>query len=257
MDVVGLPWFFKLLSLPTRLIQNNLFKKADLISVASLDYIEHSQIKNIYKKYQKKFKEIPFGVENKFKPWSHKNKNHLLFVGGLDQAHYFKGIYILLKALAQLKKEKPNLNWEMQIVGDGDLRPDYEERAKKLKLDQVKFLGKISDEKLPSIYNHADLFILPSINSNEAFGLVLLEAMASGLPVIASNLPGVRKVFENNRQGLLTEANNYEDLKEKIKQLLDNPDKLKKMKKEAEKLIEHKYNWDRVGEKLSYFIRNL
>ena len=82
---------------------------------------------------------------------------------------------------------------------------------------------------MPAIYKLADLFVFPSINSCEAFGLVLLEAMASGLPCLASNLPGVRQVIDPPHNGLLIEPNNVDDLADKINQLLADDLTLKRM----------------------------
>ena len=91
---------------------------------------------------------------------------------------------------------------------------------------------------------------MPSINSNEAFGLVLLEAMACGTPVIASNLPGVRSVFEAGVQGLLAEPGNVDDLKNKIAEILADNDKREMMGLASRELVEGKYSWERVGERL-------
>ncbi|MDD5072075.1 MAG: glycosyltransferase family 4 protein [Patescibacteria group bacterium] len=252
MDVAGLSPFAKILSLPAEIIRNSLFKKADSITCASLDYIKNSSLAEIYKKYPEKFKEIPFGVDTKkFRPKdfqeSPSNSAKILFVGGLDKAHYFKGVDVLLKAISKLFKK----NWELLIVGDGDLRKKYENLAKKLNINnRVKFLGKIPDQKLPSIYQQADLFVLPSINKNEAFGLVLLEAMASGLPMIASDLPGVRTVFANGKQGLLAKPGDEEDLKNKMEEILSNEKKRKEMGREARTLATEKYDSEKIKTKL-------
>jgi glycosyltransferase involved in cell wall biosynthesis len=257
MDVKNSSAVFKIFSWPNEIIKKSLFKKAEIITCASLDYVKSSQIKKIHKKYAEKFQEIPFGVDTeKFKPNNLQNPpqetKNILFVGGLDKAHYFKGIDILLKATSELGIR----NYELGIAGDGDLKTSYEELAKKLNInDKVRFLGKVSDEKLPGVYRQADLFVLPSINKNEAFGLVLLEAMASGVPVIASGLPGVRKVFENGKQGLLCKPNDIDDLKNKIEEILTNEEKRKEMGKEARILVLEKYSWEKVSKRLNEIIK--
>ena len=119
----------------------------------------------------------------------------------------------------------------------------------------MEFLGKISDEELPRIYQQADLLVLPSINKNEAFGLVLLEAMACGVPVIASDLPGVRTVFEDGRQGLLCKPGDVSDLKNKIEEILADEEKRKIMGKEARILALEKYSWKKIGRKLNDIIK--
>ncbi|MDD5291133.1 MAG: glycosyltransferase family 4 protein [Patescibacteria group bacterium] len=256
MDVAGLSFFAKILSLPTRIIKNSLFRKADIITYASLDYVKNSDIAKIYKRYPAKFKEIPFGVDtNKFTPaTTPKNNNikNILFVGALDKAHYFKGVNILLKAISRFQIS----DFRFQIAGDGDLKQSYIAQAKKLNIsDKVKFLGKVSGDELPKIYQQADLFVLPSINKNEAFGLVLLEAMASGVPVIASDLPGVRTVFASGKQGLLVKPGDAEDLKNKIEKILSNEEKRKIMGREARALALEKYSWQEVSKKLNETVK--
>jgi len=197
MDVKNLNLLTRLFSLPSRLIRQSLLNQADIIVSASLDYIKHSQIKKYYAAHSEKFKEIPFGIDlEKFKPpalnqaatsklvaktqaiihyindnFLKKNRLNLLFVGGLDRAHYFKGVNILLQALAITTPT----NWQLKIVGTGDYREKYESLANHLNLNsKVQFTGKLSEPELIKAYQKADLLILPSINTNEAFGLVLI-----------------------------------------------------------------------------------
>jgi len=231
MDTPQLSTAAKILSLPSRLIRRSLFKKARAVVSASLDYAAQSDIADIYQKNKDKFHEIPFGVDtDKFYPSrteSNQADLNILFVGGLDQAHAFKGVDVLIKAVAKLEPEIP---WHLTVVGKGELKTAYQELAEKLGLkNKVEFLDNINNEKLPQIYCQAQVFVLPSIDKNEAFGMVLLEAMASGVPVIASNLPGVRKVFQDQEQGLLIEPKNPEDLKTKLEQILISPEKRKSM----------------------------
>ncbi|MDD4333341.1 MAG: glycosyltransferase family 4 protein [Patescibacteria group bacterium] len=257
MDTPGLSPVAKILSLPSLLIRNSLFKQADKIICSSLDYIEHSDMKKFYNKRKDKFMAIPFGIDiNKFSPQDNKNNTltKILFVGGLDQAHYFKGIEILLAALGKIKTN----DWELSIVGSGNLQPRYEQLAENLKIaKQIKFLGKVSDNDLPRVYRETDFLVLPSINKGEAFGLVILEAMASGLPVIVSNLPGVRSVFENNKQGFLVEPSDINDLKNKLENLIYDEPKRKKMGTEARKLTEEKYSWKKISEMLNLLFTNI
>jgi glycosyltransferase involved in cell wall biosynthesis len=274
MDVLNVGYVEKILSISSKLIRNSLFKKADKIVCSSFDYIKNSEISHLYNKYPDKFQEIPFGVDiNTFKPKNtsskpenniiakaqdivkfindkiiKKDKVDLIFVGGLDKAHYFKGINILFEALSFLREKK----WTLTIVGDGDLKEDYKLQAYQLGLDKkVNFAGKLSNEQLINSYQNSDLLILPSINKNEAFGLVLIEAMACGVPVLASNLPGVRSVFEHEKQGMVFKTGDKEDLKEKIEYLLNNKNVREKMSIEARILVEKKYSLDKMKENIN------
>lgn len=249
MDTPKLSLVAKVLSIPSKLILNSLFKKADKIISASLDYIKESDIKNIYNKFPDKFLEIPFGVDtDRFKPLNPLPESGftILFVGGLDKAHNFKGLPILLKTFSQLPITLPTGqagNYQLLIVGDGDMRKHYEKQAEDLNIkDKLKFLGNVSNQELPHIYNQADVFALPSLDKSEAFGIVLLEALSSGVPVIASNLPGVRKVFTDKEEGLLVKPNNVNDLKKKIEYLFNNKEVRLKMSLNARNLVTKKYN---------------
>ncbi|MCK4554556.1 glycosyltransferase family 4 protein [Candidatus Parcubacteria bacterium] len=230
-----------------------LLRQAKIVTCASLDYVKHSALADYYKNHQKKFRQTFFGVDlEQFVIYhDHKNKERknkvVLFVGGLDKAHYFKGLENLLKAVYRLQIA----DCRLQIVGDGDLRKEYEKLAKKLDIDNmVEFVGKVDDDKLVKCYQNADLFVLPSINRNEAFGLVLLEAMACAKPVIASNLPGVRGVFKRGKHGLLVQPDNVDDLANKLKAILSDKNLARKMGQASRELVEKKYTWDKVGKRL-------
>ncbi|MCX6798270.1 MAG: glycosyltransferase family 4 protein [Candidatus Falkowbacteria bacterium] len=273
MDVSFDKPFLKLLSLPSRLIRANLLKRADIIVSASLDYIKNGQIKNIYQKYPDKFQEIPFGLDlNRFKPdilktepagklmtqikkvidfvttkFIKKDKLTILFVGGLDRAHYFKGVNNLIKAASELA----NKDWVLKIAGEGELELEYRALAADLEIGtQVKFCGKLGGEELIKTFQSADVLVLPSINRNEAFGLVLIEAMACGTPVIASNLPGVRSVFTDGQEGFLIEPDNVADLKNKLELILRDNDGRQKMSQAARRLAEEKYGLELMKEKI-------
>jgi len=265
MDVRNFNLFSRILSLPNRLIRKSLLNQAEIIVSASFDYIKESQIKNYYQSHPEKFREIPFALDvNKFQPklinrqlenktfaraqeivhyindkFIKRDRVNLLFVGGLDRAHYFKGVEVLLNALVITT----NRNWRLKIVGSGDLRARYEEQTKHLRLDkQVEFVGNLGEPELIRAFQNADLFILPSTNGNEAFGLVLIEAMACGVPIIASNLPGVRQVFNDHVQGLLAEPGNVNDLKNKLEFIFNNEEMRRVMALAARRLAEEKYD---------------
>lgn len=259
MDVVASSFLAKILSWPTKLIFPFLFSRADLIIAASLDYVQNGDLAKIYNEQKEKFVEIPYGVDiEKFKPMEKGEDKafKILFVGGLDQAHYFKGLDILFKAVGKLDKE--DTDWSLNIVGDGNLRHKYEKIATELGfLDKIIFLGKISDEDFPKKYKEASCLVLPSVNKCEAFGIVLIEAMASGIPVIASSLAGVRSVFKDGVEGLMVKPKDSGDLKDKLKYLIDDSNKREEMGRAARKLAEEKYNRNRIGNRLEEVLLKL
>ena len=230
--------------------------QAQIITCASLDYIKHSQVANYYKKHAKKFRQILFGVDLKqFAIQSittqEKNQKTILFVAGLDKAHHFKGLENLLQAIKILKNSL-HFKFNLIVIGEGGLKNYYKNLAKNLEIDEiVNFFGQVDNNKLVDYYNYCDVFVLPSISQSEAFGLVLLEAMACAKPVIASNLPGVRDVFKNSIQGLLINPGDIHDLVEKLEIILTNDKLAKQMGQAGRKLVEDKYTWEKVVKRLS------
>ena len=260
MDTAGLSWTTKPFASLAKIMLKPLFHRSNAIVGASTDYLQNSAAAKFIGANNDKIKEIPFTVDTKiFYPLKDKNlsperERQILFVGGLDRAHYFKGVDVLLKAAEKLNFK----NWKINIIGTGDLQKQYETLANKLKIaDKINFLGNVNETDKAEYFRHADLFILPSINSHEAFGIVLLEALASGTPVIASNLPGVRKVFEAGVQGLLSEANNIEDLKTAIENILRDDKRRTEMAIAARKLAEEKYSPEVWGLKIDELINKL
>lgn len=253
------------LSRPGLWLRPRLLRQAEKIICGSLDYVKHSQIKGYFKKHPEKFKEIPFGLDlDIFQPkaidrpagnpiiakaqdivrfindrFVRREQLNVLFVGGLDRAHYFKGVDILIRAMSNLSDRK----WRLVICGEGDLRPSYEALAERLGIaSRTQFMGKLDQAGLIKAFQGADVLVLPSINSNEAFGLVLTEAMACGVPVIASDLPGVRSVFSNYQEGLLVAPGDEADLRQKIQFLMDNEGRRREMAKKARRLAEARYD---------------
>ena len=248
MDTDSLSFFSKILSIFSWITFKPLFKAADKITFASEDYILKSRIKNFYKNSKQKFYLLPFGVDtDKFFPDLSKKESgkiNILFVGGLDKAHYFKGVDILLKALSSVLNDKIILN----IIGQGDMMAAYKKIAKEAGIEKyVNFLGGVANEELIKNYQKADIFVLPSINSHEAFGVVLLEAMACGTPVIASDLPGVRNVF---KEGFLVKPGDIFDLREKINILIANKSLRRQMGANGKKLVDKKYSFKILKKRL-------
>lgn len=176
------------------------------------------------------------------KQWN--NTLTVLFVGGLDRAHSFKGLPILLQAVPRISDVR------LRIVGDGDLRPQYEQQARALGIsDRVEFLGSVSDGELPNMYRQSDVLVLPSIGRSEAFGVVLLEAMASGIPVIASDLPGVRTVVADGETGFLAPPGDVSALADRIGSLARDSEQRQRMSAAARQRVEERYDWERVMER--------
>jgi glycosyltransferase involved in cell wall biosynthesis len=241
MDVKASNPIYKLLSLSGQICGKALIKQADKVIVSSLDYLKNSQIKKLYYKNPQKYKAISFHLNEDYyyKNFEIENKDNIqvLFVGGLDKAHYFKGVENLIKALAKLEQK----NWSLNVVGNGELLNKYKNLSFSLNLAKnIKFLNNVDDKELKKIYEKSDIIVLPSLNKNEAFGIVLIEAMANSTAVIASDLKGVSQVFSDNC-GLKVIPGSIIDLKNKIESLINNPKTIQNFKKEAFYLAQKRY----------------
>jgi glycosyltransferase involved in cell wall biosynthesis len=176
---------------------------SDAIIVSTKDFAEQCEARNVYASQKDRWYDIPFGVDmDTFSTyarsvalrasWKAEHIPICLFVGGMDTAHHFKGIPQLLKAFRLAISSQ---DMRLILVGDGNERPYFEAMAQGLGLaDHVLFVGRVPAEILPSYYATADCTVLPSTSMAEAFGMVLLESYASGTPVIATDLPGVRSI---------------------------------------------------------------
>ena len=147
----------------------------------------------------------------------YEGKKIVSFAGKLAN---FKGVDILLDAAKMYEDKEPKTL--TLIVGDGDERDKLHAQAKDLDLKAVRFLGNVNQEALRHLYNIADVSLVPS--RREPFGLVAIEAMACGIPVIATNQGGLPD-FVNDSVGALVEPENAVDLAETIMRTLDREEK--------------------------------
>lgn len=183
---------------------------------------------------------IPNGVDTRLKEAL---RNHtrceplrILFAGRL---HPQKGIGTLLKALARLAKDRPGLTWRLQLAGTGPLEHELKVMAKELGIDQgVVFLGHL-DEVYP-ILAECDCFVLPSLS--EGMSNALLEAMACGLPCIATDIPGNNSLIQHQRNGLLVPPGDDRVLADAITALSESEELRLRLGREALKTVEGKYS---------------
>jgi glycosyltransferase involved in cell wall biosynthesis len=141
-----------------------------------------------------------------------------LFVGALTTWHGYKGLDVLIRAFALASKRCDGL--ELLIVGEGQMKNAYQQLADQLGLaERVKFAGHVGDDMLANYYAACDFTVLPSKDSSEGFGIVLLEAMASGKPVVGSRVGGVVDVIKDGENGVLVEPNDVDGLADEIIQM--------------------------------------
>ena len=162
-----------------------------------------------------------------------------------------KGIDTVLQALPPLLDRSPDLQY--WIVGNGPARASLERQAQELGvLQAVRFMAEVSDSKLPEIYRRATVFVMPSradyhAGSVEGFGIVYLEASASGLPVVAARSGGAAEAVLENQTGLLVPPDDPQALVEAVSRLLNDTALRQRMGRAGRRWVEREMNWDRVG----------
>lgn len=142
---------------------------------------------------------------------------YVLFVGRFEER---KGLPTLLEAWAALKPNVPDVH--LVVVGGGDRRKRYEEWLKRRGVTGVHFVGRVPDEALAGYYQHSAVFCAPN-TGNESFGIVLLEAMAAGCPVVASNIEGFAELAVYGAHGLLVAPKSPRALADALTRVLRDP----------------------------------
>ncbi len=179
-------------------------------------------------------------------------KMNILFVGRLEKR---KGLSYLLEAYKQIKQEIPNSR--LIIVGPGTrLRKKYEKWVVRNGLNDVVFVGYVSYDELPRYYQTADIVCSPA-TGRESFGIVLLEAMAVGKPIVASNIDGYASLVTHGVDGLLVPPKNKEMLAQALISLMTNQS-LRQQMGAGGRLEAQGYGWEQIAQRVvSYYIRVL
>jgi glycosyltransferase involved in cell wall biosynthesis len=165
----------------------------------------------------------------------------LLFVGRLV---YQKGLDLLISALSELQ----DIPWKLSIVGDGPQSKPLRTLSGGLGLsERIDFLGWQARDALPGLYQQANLFVFPS--RHEGMPNAVLEAMACGLPVIASRIAGNEELVENDRTGVLVKTEDTPSLREALRELLSDKERCQKMGEQGRQRVESTYSWSGVADK--------
>ena len=152
-----------------------------------------------------------------------------------------RDIIVALESLPQ--------NVQLLIVGDGPLRGNLESGAKEDGVDsRVMFVGEVSYEKVLPYLKASDIFVRPSLS--EGFGNSFVEAMAAGLPVIATPVGGIVDFLEDGKTGLLCQPRDPEDVAQKVKMLLENPALQESLVVNARSMVKEKYDWDLIAQRM-------
>ncbi|MDO5558764.1 MAG: glycosyltransferase [Oscillospiraceae bacterium] len=229
-----------------------LLKRADCILVATPGHITGSAYLGPYKE---KCRVIPYGIDieayEKAEAYdiltqklTDPDSKKILFTGRLV---YYKGVDVLLKAFCQ------TTDCELFIAGDGILRQDLENEAKADNIeDRVHFLGRLSDSDLKAALRDCDIFVLPSVENSEAFGIVQMEAMVYSKPVINTSLPtGVPYVSLDGESAITVPPKDEKALAGAINTLVHDDQMRQQYGQEALRCVREKYDMKKVMDSIS------
>lgn len=242
-------------------IQRNVLKNCDICTVNS-EATKNELLKR-FPEFKDKVDVIPMGVDTKTfskkntksKFNEYKNKKIILFVGRLNEQ---KGIDYLIKAMKRVNAKISNSR--LLIIGEGRYKKELQKIADDLHADNIEFLGGMNQKDLADYYNLADVFVLPSVTSRigtEGQGLVLLEAMACGTPVIGTETGGIKFMIRDNDNGLLVKERNEDELGTAILKMLSDGKLRKKLSKNGIIFVKKNYSWEIVAEKFDKLYRKL
>jgi rhamnosyl/mannosyltransferase len=222
----------------------NTLKRAEKIIVSNPNLIKSSFY---LRKFQEKCVVIPFGVD--LKNFERFNKNEVqkikekygdfvLFVGRLN---YYKGVNYLIEAMKEIEAN-------LVIIGEGPEKKNLKFKIKNLKLEnKVFFLPTLTEEKLINFYHACSLFVLPSIFKSEAFGIVLIEAMACGKPIVSTELgTGTSWVNINGQTGFVVPPRDSQALATAIKKILEDKKLAQEFSENAKKRAEKEFSLERM-----------
>ena len=186
---------------------------------------------------------IPNGVDTSlYTPLKYKKKisaiPHLLFIGRFEPR---KDVKCIIKALPFLIKNVGEV--KISFVGTGPLLSLIKRKTSSYK--NIEFLEKVTEKEKIEILRKSDLLLATS-RRGESFGIVLIEGMATGTPVVASDISGYRCVISHKKNGLLFEKSNSRDLANKVGEILQKKDLYRKIRKNALIEVRKKYSWTRI-----------
>jgi glycosyltransferase involved in cell wall biosynthesis len=177
------------------------------------------------------------------KPELKNTMSQFIITTGASRVTQRKGLNYLIEAVAQLLPKDPNIL--VKIMGDGDAKDELEKLAKNLGIENnIKFIGRIPSENTTPHYQEASLFVLPSLN--EGMSNAMLEALASGLPIIATDTGGTKELLNDGENGFIVKMKDSSDIAEKIEKLIQNPELRQKMASESRKIAEN-FSWKKVA----------
>ena len=194
----------------------------------------------------------PFGVDvNKFKFERKKIEEDKVILGSIKKLEKKYGIEYAIKAIDIIVKQNSILDIEYHIYGEGSQEAFLKDLTINLGLEEYIFFHKrIKNTEVPSKLREFDFFIAPSILDSESFGVSVVEAMATGVPVIASDVDGFREVLDYGYCGEIVEREKPIEIAKSIIKLIENENLRNKYSVVARERVEKLYSWDQNVNKM-------
>ncbi len=211
-------------------------ERAELIIATTQSYAETSAV---LEKYLHKVEVVPNAVDvSLFQPVDEKEP-YVIYVGRLVE---YKGLGMLIEAMKDVQTHE---DLELVVVGDGEDRKRFEAMAAKLGI-KARFTGRVGLNELRNLISHAEILVLPSCTRLEAFGIVLLEAMACKTPVLAFDTPGVSEVAKNGGFVFSTTS----ELAQLILELHADEGLRRALGEKGRSAVEERYSWELVVDRI-------
>jgi glycosyltransferase involved in cell wall biosynthesis len=221
--------------------------RAKTIVVTQPKYTEYSSHLKLHKE---KIVIIPPGVTEPVHSGGPERKvDCVFFMSVLDKHHDYKGLDVLLQAMTKVRIKRPSA--KLLIGGGGESICKYKLLAERLGIiDSVEFLGALSDQELADTYRTSSIFVLPSLNKLEGFGIVALEALSFGTPVITTHVAGSSEFISRNRAGLIVPPADIDALSNAILILLEDHSEARLMGERGAAAVSQEFSWGSIARQI-------
>jgi len=222
--------------------------RAKSIIITQPRYIDHSRH---LKFHRRKIVAIPLGVSEPLTISQGSRKpGQIFFMSVLDKHHEYKGLDVLLQSMVAIRNSRREAR--LLVGGGGELIKKYLRVACELGIsDSVEFLGYVPDKELAELYSSSALFVLPSVNKMEGFGIVALEALSYATPVITTEFAGSSEFIKSNKAGLVVPSRDSDALAKAILTVLEDDSESKSMGVRGAEAVNREFGWDKIARQVT------
>src|ERR1039458_70661 len=218
--------------------------RAKRVIITQPRYLDYSRQ---LKFHRNKVVTIPLGVTEPLTISKGERKpGQIFFMSVLDKHHEYKGLDVLLRSMVQITNSRRDA--KLLVGGGGELVDMYSGVARELGIsDSVEFLGSVPDKELAELYSSSSLFVLPSVNKMEGFGIVALEALSYATPVITTQFAGSSQFIKETRAGLVVQSRDPDALAKAVLALLDDRREAESMGVRGAEAVSREFGWERIA----------